>query len=282
VQPWTTHAYILRRSTARFLASHYAYLLGRSGSPHADLKFYDEKIQASRPWQMSNWELNADFLLLTLHRFYYSGVNRRRTWFAFESTPEVPASYSPDGNAASGSDGAIETVLPVKCLIKRSLPALQIEWVENGAIEVLGVAEKEARRPGRRPFATTDGLTSFVPSCPAGGSALASGDMQQHAHRYAPAGSDGTPRECLCSGLGSPTRIAAALPMRRLHWAGGFRTYKAKDRRSHRCVRGSARVFVRARSLNRPRWTALTTSRRLRWATCKVARLYLARLIWLP
>jgi len=123
MMPWTTHAYILRSSTARLLANHYEYLLARSGSPHAPLPFYDAHIQEATPWVLSNWELNADFLLLTIHRFYFSA---QRSWFAFESTAALPASYSPPPRKGGIEEGGIGV----------------ITWVDNSDIEALDVAQK--------------------------------------------------------------------------------------------------------------------------------------------
>lgn len=94
--PWTTHAYMLTRSTAAFLASHYQFLLARSGSPHSTLPWYEPGVPDATPWQLSNWELNCDWFLLTIHRHYYSGPHGNGsgvalTWFAFESTHRHPA-----------------------------------------------------------------------------------------------------------------------------------------------------------------------------------------------
>ena len=106
VMPWCTHAYLIRRRTAVLLASHYAYLLSRAGSPHAPLPFYEPAIPQSHPFMLSVWEMNADFFLLSVHRYFAAPG----TWFAFESTPRVPASAAlMDGGLHNWTDGrAIE------------------------------------------------------------------------------------------------------------------------------------------------------------------------------
>ena len=65
--------------------------------------------------------MNADFFLLAVHRYYYS--SKPHTWFAFESTAQLPAAFS-----AAEPDG----------------PGLrQVTWLENADIEVLGAAEEQ-------------------------------------------------------------------------------------------------------------------------------------------
>lgn len=60
VMPFTTHAYIIRRECAAFLANHLDFLLSRSGSPHATSAFYTSADAGTAfPWAMTALDLKA-------------------------------------------------------------------------------------------------------------------------------------------------------------------------------------------------------------------------------
>ncbi len=65
VAPFTTHAYLLSRAGAVFLANHFEYLLARSGSAHASAPLYiNADTPKLQPWKMTALELKIDFLMI--------------------------------------------------------------------------------------------------------------------------------------------------------------------------------------------------------------------------
>ncbi len=69
VAPFTTHAYLVSRAGAAFLADHLEFLLARSGSPHSPQPYYiNADTPRQQPWGMTALEMkvSAGLTQLTL------------------------------------------------------------------------------------------------------------------------------------------------------------------------------------------------------------------------
>ncbi len=72
VAPFTTHAYIVSRAGAAFLANHLEFMLSRSGSPHARAPFYMNADAAKGyPWGMTALEMKIDFFMILVRTGSY-------------------------------------------------------------------------------------------------------------------------------------------------------------------------------------------------------------------
>jgi len=97
VAPYTTHAYLVSREGAAFLANHLEFMLARAGSPHAKLPLYlNADTPQLYPWGLTALDVKIDFFMLMAHHYFFSragSLTRRPLWFTFESTKTTPASF---------------------------------------------------------------------------------------------------------------------------------------------------------------------------------------------
>jgi hypothetical protein len=101
VAPFTTHAYLVSRDGAAFLANHLQFILARAGSPHARAPFYmNADAPQQFPWGLTALDVKIDFYMIETHRYYFSreaSLTKKPAWFSFESTKAVPASFGRGG-----------------------------------------------------------------------------------------------------------------------------------------------------------------------------------------
>jgi FkbM family methyltransferase len=101
VAPYTTHAYLVSRDGAALLANHLQFMLARAGSPHARAPFYmNADAPQQYPWALTALDVKIDFFMIETHRYMFSregSLTRRPSWFTFESTKALPASFGRGG-----------------------------------------------------------------------------------------------------------------------------------------------------------------------------------------
>ena len=100
VAPYTTHAYIVSRAGAAFLANHLQFVLARAGSPHARAPFYmNADAPQQYPWALTALDVKIDFYMIETHHYYFGqgSLTPRPSWFTFESTKATPASFGRGG-----------------------------------------------------------------------------------------------------------------------------------------------------------------------------------------
>jgi hypothetical protein len=99
--PWTTHAYIVSKESATFLARLVEFLMTRAGWSSRLQQYRFEDFLENAPWKLSAAEMKIDFFMIGAHQYFFralpelgkqGGVStQQEPWRAFRSTNSTPA-----------------------------------------------------------------------------------------------------------------------------------------------------------------------------------------------